>query len=144
MTRNDSLSLLRERVGARGDCRAIKGGPMARDIKVAFAGAQRASGFFRTFAAHPETQIVALCDVNEQALATAGEASGVSQLYTHFEVMLDHTRPDAVVFVDAICGRRLPATGIHEAMDMTLPGLVSQESIRRGGAWLSVPDSRDW
>ena len=34
--------------------------------------------------------------------------------------------------------------GIHEAMDMTLPGLVSQESIRAGGAWLDVPDSRAW
>ena len=27
---------------------------------------------------------------------------------------------------------------------MTLPGLVSQESIRAGGAWLDVPDSRSW
>jgi len=34
--------------------------------------------------------------------------------------------------------------GIHEAMDMTLPGLISQESIRAGGAWLDVPDSRSW
>ena len=41
--------------------------------------------------------------------------------------------------------RRRPASvGIHEAMDMTLPGLVSQESIRRGGEWLPVPDSRAW
>ena len=29
-------------------------------------------------------------------------------------------------------------------MDMTLPGLVSQESIRRDGEWLTVPDSRTW
>ena len=34
--------------------------------------------------------------------------------------------------------------GIHEAMDMTLPGLISQQSIERGGEWLAVPDSRDW
>ncbi len=34
--------------------------------------------------------------------------------------------------------------GIHEAMDMTLPGLVSQLSIANGGAWLDVPDSRLW
>jgi len=27
---------------------------------------------------------------------------------------------------------------------MTLPGLVSQESIRRDGEWLEVPDSREW
>lgn len=34
--------------------------------------------------------------------------------------------------------------GIHTAMDMTLPGLISQESITRDGAWLDVPDSRTW
>jgi len=34
--------------------------------------------------------------------------------------------------------------GIHEAMDLTLPGLVSQESIDRAGEWLEVPDSRSW
>lgn len=33
---------------------------------------------------------------------------------------------------------------IHHAMDLTLPGLVSQQSIARGGAWSPVPDSRDW
>jgi predicted dehydrogenase len=47
-------------------------------------------------------------------------------------------------FVDALRGRRLPPIGIHEAMDMTLPGLVSQDSIRRGGEWLPVPDTRQW
>ena len=34
--------------------------------------------------------------------------------------------------------------GIHEAMDMTLPGLISQQSVLEGGKWLQVPDSRDW
>lgn len=34
--------------------------------------------------------------------------------------------------------------GIHEAMDMTLPGLMSQASIAAGGAWMEVPDSRSW
>jgi predicted dehydrogenase len=47
-------------------------------------------------------------------------------------------------FVAAIQGLRPPPVGIHEAMDMTLPGLVSQESIRREGEWLEVPDSREW
>jgi len=47
-------------------------------------------------------------------------------------------------FVDAIRGRKPCPIGIHEAMDMTLPGLVSQESIRQGGAWLPVPDRREW
>ena len=47
-------------------------------------------------------------------------------------------------FSEAIDGIRPLTIGIHEAMDMTLPGLVSQESIAAGGAWLPVPDSRDW
>lgn len=45
-------------------------------------------------------------------------------------------------FVDAIRGERPPAIGIHEALDMTLPGLVSQQSIAENGRWLEVPDSR--
>jgi len=47
-------------------------------------------------------------------------------------------------FVNAIKGRAPCPVGIHEAMDMTLPGLVSQQSIQQGGAWLEVPDSRTW
>ncbi len=47
-------------------------------------------------------------------------------------------------FVRAIRGDAPCPVGIHEAMDMTLPGLVSQQSILRGGAWLAVPDSREW
>lgn len=44
----------------------------------------------------------------------------------------------------AIRREALCPIGIDEAMDMTLPGLISQESIRREGEWLSVPDSRTW
>ncbi len=47
-------------------------------------------------------------------------------------------------FVRAIRGEAPCPVGIHEAMDMTLPGLVSQESIAQGGGWLPVPDSRQW
>jgi len=47
-------------------------------------------------------------------------------------------------FVDAVTGKRPCPIGIHEAMDMTLPGLVSQQSIEQDSAWLDVPDSREW
>lgn len=47
-------------------------------------------------------------------------------------------------FVASIVDAAPCPIGIHEAMDMTLPGLVSQASIRAGGAWLDVPDSREW
>jgi predicted dehydrogenase len=47
-------------------------------------------------------------------------------------------------FVRAILDDTAPPIGIHEAMDMTLPGLISQQSIAQGSAWLPVPDSRTW
>ncbi len=47
-------------------------------------------------------------------------------------------------FVAAIRGEREPAIGIDLAMAMTLPGLVSQQSIAQGAAWVAVPDSRNW
>ena len=47
-------------------------------------------------------------------------------------------------FINAITAKTACPIGIHEAMDMTLPGLVSQQSVAQGGAWLSVPDSRKW
>jgi len=47
-------------------------------------------------------------------------------------------------FVNAIEGSRPCPIGIDEAMDMTLPGLCSQESIRQEGRWIKVPDSREW
>ena len=47
-------------------------------------------------------------------------------------------------FVDSLVEKRTPLIGIHEAMDMTLPGLVSQRSVLEQSTWLPVPDSRDW
>jgi predicted dehydrogenase len=70
---------------------------MSKDINVAFAGARRSSSFLRAFQAHPDTQIVALCDINEAVLAEAGQATGIKGLYTVYEKMLDEARPNAVV-----------------------------------------------
>ena len=47
-------------------------------------------------------------------------------------------------FLEAIINEIPCSIDIHQAMDMTLPGLVSQESIMQGGKWLEVPDSRGW
>ena len=51
---------------------------------------------------------------------------------------------EIIDFVDSIVHDRPSPIGIHEAMDMTLPGLVSQASVAEGGAWMEVPDSRTW
>ena len=58
-----------------------------------------------------------------------------------------HGGEDYFIFHDffrAIRGEAPPMVGVHEAMDMTLPCLVSQQSISQDGAWLAVPDSRQW
>jgi len=47
-------------------------------------------------------------------------------------------------FVKSITGEIDCPIGLHEALDMTLPGLVSQQSIEQEGKWLAVPDSREW
>lgn len=47
-------------------------------------------------------------------------------------------------FVRAIRGEIPCPIGIDAAMDMTLPGLISQQSIAQQAEWLPVPDSRKW
>lgn len=47
-------------------------------------------------------------------------------------------------FIECLTENKPFKVGIHEAMDMTLPGLVSQQSILKHGEWLDVPDSREW
>jgi predicted dehydrogenase len=46
-------------------------------------------------------------------------------------------------FVDSILSDSQPPVSVYEALDYTVPGLVSQESIARGGTALPVPDFRE-
>lgn len=45
-------------------------------------------------------------------------------------------------FLDAVEHGESPAIDIYRALDMTLPGIVSEQSIAQAGAWLHVPDPR--
>jgi predicted dehydrogenase len=47
-------------------------------------------------------------------------------------------------FVRAILEEGSPPVGIDSAMDMTLPGLLSQQSLAQGSSWVAVPDPRNW
>ncbi|MCC6422530.1 MAG: Gfo/Idh/MocA family oxidoreductase [Phycisphaerales bacterium] len=47
-------------------------------------------------------------------------------------------------FIAAVRGEIPCPIDIHRALDMTLPGLMSQQSILQDGAWMEVPDSRLW
>jgi predicted dehydrogenase len=45
-------------------------------------------------------------------------------------------------FVDAIDRGERPPLDVYRALDMTLPGLVSEQSVALSGAWTAVPDPR--
>lgn len=44
--------------------------------------------------------------------------------------------------LDAIERNAAPPLGIYEALNMTLPGILSEQSISAGGQWVAVPDPR--
>lgn len=85
---------------------------------------------FHTDAALAAKYLPAIWRESGEAATRAGHGGG-----DYFEIL---------EFVDAIQGKRTTQIGIHESMDMTLPGLISQQSIAQDGAWLDVPDSRNW
>lgn len=45
-------------------------------------------------------------------------------------------------FLDSVRGGGRPPIDVHAALDFTVPGLVSRESLRRGGVPIPVPDFR--
>lgn len=47
-------------------------------------------------------------------------------------------------FLDAVIADRVPELDIYAALDMTLPGLVSEASFYEHGAWRAVPNPRLW
>jgi predicted dehydrogenase len=47
-------------------------------------------------------------------------------------------------FISAIREGGEPPVSIDQAMDMTLPGLISEQSLAQGSGWVDVPDSREW
>jgi hypothetical protein len=58
-----------------------------------------------------------------------------------------HEGADAFMFVDlveSLIKGEQPALDIHRGLDITLPGIMSQISIENDGAWVDVPDSRQW
>ncbi|MCU1525650.1 MAG: putative dehydrogenase [Microbacteriaceae bacterium] len=45
-------------------------------------------------------------------------------------------------FIESIVTGRTPEIDVYAALDMTLPGLLSEYSIAQGGAWIHVPNPR--
>lgn len=47
-------------------------------------------------------------------------------------------------FIEAITRGTRPPIDVYAALDMSLPGIISEQSIAQGGAWLPVPNPRMW
>ena len=45
-------------------------------------------------------------------------------------------------FIDAVADGTPPPFDVYAALDMTLPGIVSEASFYEGGAWTAVPNPR--
>ncbi len=47
-------------------------------------------------------------------------------------------------FIDAVIEGTPPPFDVYAALDMSLPGIVSEASFYQGGAWVAVPNPRLW
>ena len=66
----------------------------------------------------------------------SGAAAGAGHGGSDVLIMMD--------FINALYQGRKAPIDVYAALDMTLPGLMSEESAKRGGAWVEVPDPRQW
>jgi predicted dehydrogenase len=65
--------------------------------RVAILGCRaRGTAAGRAYAAHPRTQVVALCDLLPERAAALGDELGVSARFTDLDAMIVQTRPDIV------------------------------------------------
>ncbi len=60
---------------------------MTSELKVGLVGVPRGSSFIRAFQTIQETAVVAVCDINSDALKRVGDQHGIEQRYTDFEKM---------------------------------------------------------
>src|SRR5690348_5342242 len=62
---------------------ALSGRPMNRKLRVGIVGAPRGGGYLSGFRAVTETEVAAMCDLNEQTLKDSADHAGVSLRYTN-------------------------------------------------------------
>ena len=68
-----------------------------KTYRVAILGCRgRGSAAARAYHAHPRTEIVALCDLEQDLLNTLGDELGVEARYTDLDAMITRHQPDIV------------------------------------------------
>ena len=62
---------------------------MADNLKVGIVGAHRGSSYFQPFGVIAETEVVAICDINETTLHNDAERFNVQNRFTAYSELLD-------------------------------------------------------
>ncbi len=66
-------------------------------LKTGVVGLRRGLGLLRMFAAHKETQVVAVCDIDEERAASVKEQMGIEAVYIDYGEFLEHDLDIVVV-----------------------------------------------
>ena len=77
---------------------------MTSELKVGLVGVPRGSSFIRAFQTIQETAVVAVCDINPDALKRVGDQHGIERRYTDFEKMAKSDLD--VILVDLLARRK--------------------------------------
>src|SRR3989442_1069063 len=67
-----------------------------KNVRIGIVGAHRGASHARVFAAHPEGEVVAVCDAREARARAAAESIGVARWHTDFDALLADDRVNAV------------------------------------------------
>ncbi len=91
-----------------------------RKIRVGLAGCSRGHGLVTVFGAHPQAEVTALCDTNQQSMAELGKAFNLAEnrLFTNYKSFLKAP-------VDAI----IIATPIKLHADQTIAALTAGKHV---------------
>lgn len=112
--------------------------------KIGIVGLSRGKGFVNVFAAHPDVEVAALCDINEDTLADTGKAFGLSdeKLYTDYDAFVN-SDIDIVMIATPIpfhTEETLKAleTGKHVLCEQTMAYTVAEceqvvEAVKKSG-----------
>jgi predicted dehydrogenase len=74
-------------------------------------------------------------------------AEFLPERYTHVVAGTGHWGADTWPvreFIEAIVTEGHPPIDVYAALDMSLPGILSEQSIAQGGTWVAVPNPRLW
>jgi predicted dehydrogenase len=75
---------------------ALGGGGGVKRVRVGIVGARRGASHNRVFGAHPECEVVAVCDAREERARALAESLGLASWHTELDALLSDERVNAI------------------------------------------------